>query len=154
MANTLIIGTGIIGLSTAYYLLPHQPASTIHLIDASPTLFASASGYAGGFLAKDWFPPSLTPLGELSYAEHAKLAKEHGGEKWGYAKTVTLSYDPRGRRVDGRRGEDWLLEGTSRAELVREREESVKRGDIPRWLRRSEGDTVSVVDNGEGTAIL
>ena len=72
-------------LSTAYYLSLSQPGSSIHLVDPSPTLFASASGRAGGFLARDWFSPSLAGLGALSFSEHKRLADEHGGrEKWGY----------------------------------------------------------------------
>ncbi|POR33684.1 Uncharacterized protein TPAR_06122, partial [Tolypocladium paradoxum] len=153
MATTVILGGGIIGLSTAYYLARHQPGSSIHLVDASPELFASASGSAGGFLAKDWFPPALEALGALSYEAHRKLAEREGGrEKWGYTRTVALSYEARGRRPDARRGEDWLLEGTSRVGIVRERGE--KEGEVPAWLRRVDGDAVSVVDDGEGTALV
>lgn len=153
MATTVILGSGIIGLSTAYYLSQHQPGSSIHLVDSSPELFASASGYAGGFLAKDWFPPSVAALGALSYEEHRKLAEREGGrEKWGYTRSVTVSYEPRGRRAAGKRGEDWLLEGTSRVGIVSDRGD--KKGEIPGWLRRVEGDAVSVVDDGEGTALV
>ncbi|OAQ67478.1 FAD dependent oxidoreductase superfamily protein [Purpureocillium lilacinum] len=87
MATTVIVGSGIIGLSTAYYLARQQPASSIHLVDPSTRLFASASGYAGGFVARDWFDPRLAALGALSYEEHGKLAGEHGGaERWGYTR--------------------------------------------------------------------
>lgn len=53
--STVILGAGIIGVSTAYYLAQADPslASSIHLVDSSPELFASASGKAGGFLAAD-----------------------------------------------------------------------------------------------------
>lgn len=154
MATTVILGSGIIGLSTAYYLAQHQPGSSIHLVDSSPELFASASGYAGGFLAKDWFRPSLTPLGELSFEEHRALAEREGGrEKWCYSKSITVSYEPKGKRADGKRGEDWLLEGTSRVGVVQDRIQE-RAGDIPSWLRRVEGDAVSVVDGGDGTATL
>jgi glycine/D-amino acid oxidase-like deaminating enzyme len=53
--TTIILGCGIIGLSTAYFL--SESGSTdpksIHLVDASPELFRCASGLAGGFLAAD-----------------------------------------------------------------------------------------------------
>jgi glycine/D-amino acid oxidase-like deaminating enzyme len=55
-SGTVIIGAGIIGCSTAYYLSQSSrtQASTIHLVDASPELFTRvASGLAGGFLAAD-----------------------------------------------------------------------------------------------------
>lgn len=53
--STVIVGAGIIGCATAYYLATEggTKPDTIHLIEASPELFASASGKAGGFLASD-----------------------------------------------------------------------------------------------------
>ncbi|KAK5991161.1 Putative oxidoreductase TDA3-like protein [Cladobotryum mycophilum] len=83
MATTVILGSGIIGLSTAYYLLERQPGSSVHLVDSSSELFSSASGYAAGFLAKDWHKPSVTPLGELSFEEHKRLAEKEGGGRSG-----------------------------------------------------------------------
>ncbi|EHK19005.1 uncharacterized protein TRIVIDRAFT_43790 [Trichoderma virens Gv29-8] len=154
MANTVILGSGVIGLSTAYYLLQHQPGDSIHLVDSANELFASASGFAGGFLAKDWFRPELMPLAELSFEEHRKLAEEENGrERWGYAKSVTVSYEPNGPLLNGKRGEDWLLEGTSRAGVVDSRREH-QDGEVPGWLRRVDGDSVSVIDDGSGTAIV
>jgi glycine/D-amino acid oxidase-like deaminating enzyme len=154
MPHTVILGSGVIGLSTAYYLLQHQPSDTIHLVDPAQELFSSASGYAGGFLAKDWFRPELVPLAELSFEEHRKLAKEaNGRERWGYAKSVTVSYEPNGTLLGGKRGEDWLLEGTSRAGLVETRREH-NEGEVPEWLRRVDGDSVNVIDDGSGTAIV
>ena len=53
--STVIVGAGIIGCATAYYLATSggTKPDTIHLIEASPEIFASASGKAGGFLASD-----------------------------------------------------------------------------------------------------
>ena len=53
--STVILGTGIIGLSTAYYLSQFEGVSPnrIHLVDSASTLFDCASGFAGGFLAAD-----------------------------------------------------------------------------------------------------
>jgi len=55
MPSTVIIGAGIIGCSTAYYLSENATGSNnaIHLVENSPELFASASGKSGGFLAAD-----------------------------------------------------------------------------------------------------
>ncbi len=56
--NIVIIGGGIAGLSTAYYLT-HHPTLKLHP-DAKVTVVegtgvaSAASGYSGGFLAKDW----------------------------------------------------------------------------------------------------
>ena len=110
MPSTVILGTGIIGLSTAYYLsqLAESDSDTtptannssgrekheIHLVEPAPELFASASGKAAGFLAKDWFAPPVAPLGEFSFGLHRKLAEEHGGrERWGWSESVSYSLD-------------------------------------------------------------
>ncbi|KAK4083351.1 hypothetical protein Purlil1_10762 [Purpureocillium lilacinum] len=159
MATTVIVGSGIIGLSTAYYLARQQPASSIHLVDPSTRLFASASGYAGGFVARDWFDPRLAALGALSYEEHGKLAGEHGGaERWGYTRCVTVGYEPRSKtRMSSRDGDgegqgDWLREGTSRAGVAGGSKSW--RGQAPPWLRMREGDAVTVMDGGDGTALV
>lgn len=155
MTSTVILGSGIIGLATAYYLADHQPGSTIHLVDASPHLFASASGFAGGFVSKDWFQPSCAALGALSFEEHRRLAEEFdGARKWGYSPSVTVSYDPTGGKPRGSQGEDWLSKGGSRAEVAKEREEAVQRGEVPAWLKRVDGDEVKVLDSGDGAAIV
>lgn len=61
--STVIIGAGIVGCATAYYLSRsgHTKPDAIHLIEASPELFASASGKAGGFLAADCTSDGVVP---------------------------------------------------------------------------------------------
>lgn len=124
---TVILGGGIIGLSTAYYLAQQNPTSTpsqsIHIVESSPALLESASGYAGGFLALDWFVPAVSDLGALSYRLHRELAEKHNGpRRWGYggSHVYSLSVQDVGFSGTGKkaRGEDWLLQGTSRAGLV------------------------------------
>lgn len=150
-SHTVILGAGIIGLSTAYYLAQHQDPSSIYLVEPSPELFSSASGYAGGFLAKDWFAPSVAPLGALSFNEHRRLAEEHGGrEKWGYSAATCVSYAASAAaRDDQKRGDDWLRDGTSRADAapVILDSSSAKR---PAWLRRVDGDHLELIGD-EGT---
>lgn len=94
-AQTTILGSGIIGLSTAYFLSlsPSTIPSSIHLVDSSPILFASASGFAGGFLAEDWFAAECEELGRLSFRLHRELAERNGGRgKWGYMGSRGVSY--------------------------------------------------------------
>ena len=138
MTSTVILGAGIIGLSSAYYLSKRQPGSTIHLVDSSPTLFSSASGFAGGFLAKDWFPHETASLGELSFEEHRKLAEKHNGaEKWGYAKCVTLTG------------------GAQRRSASVVGEQSVEsHNNLPKWLNVQDGQSFNTEDEGDGTAIV
>ena len=143
--QTAILGTGIIGLSTAYFLSlsPSTPPSSIHLIDPSPTLFASASGFAGGFLAEDWFSSDSEALGKLSFRLHRELAAEHGGrEKWGYVGSRGFSHSAGVRGKGKKRGEDWFRDGESRWDVVRE---GFRDGAEPGWLRRSEGDSVESI---------
>ncbi|KAK4145379.1 FAD dependent oxidoreductase [Dichotomopilus funicola] len=149
---TVIIGAGIIGVSTAYYLSQHQDPTTIQLIEASPELFSSASGYAGGFLAKDWFGPSLSALGALSFEEHRRLAEEHGGrERWGYAPSMCVSYEASANSGGSQaRGDDWLRHGTSRADAAPVEAGSLAGEKTPVWLRRVEGDRIELISD-EGT---
>jgi glycine/D-amino acid oxidase-like deaminating enzyme len=149
---TVILGAGIIGLSTAYYLSQHQEdPTTIHLVEPSPELFSSASGYAGGFLARDWFGPSLAALGALSFDEHRRLAEQHGGrEKWGYAPATCVSYVAASATTSHVRGDDWLRDGTSRAEAAPPVVLDSLSGKTPAWLRRVEGDIVELISD-EGT---
>ncbi|OTA58581.1 nucleotide-binding domain-containing protein [Hypoxylon sp. EC38] len=145
MTTTVILGAGIIGTSTAYYLSKHQPATAIHLVEPSPELFASASGYAGGFLAKDWFSPASAELGALSFEEHRRLAeREDGARKWGYASSTSISLSP---AINGRRVDVWCRDGASRAEAASGDPSS---GIAPSWLKKERGDTVEVISD-EGT---
>ncbi|KAL2021001.1 hypothetical protein VTK56DRAFT_7775 [Thermocarpiscus australiensis] len=152
-SNTVILGAGIIGVSTAYYLAQQQDPSSIHLVEPSPELFSSASGFAGGFLAKDWFAPSLAALGALSFEEHRRLAQQHGGrEKWGYSTTTCISYAAAPASQNQKRGDDWLRDGTSRvnaAPLILDARSGKK---APAWLRRVDGDHLELISDEDTTA--
>lgn len=163
-SNTVILGAGIIGLSTAYYLAKHQPPNTIHLVEPSPELFASASGYAAGFLARDWFGPGVSSLGALSFDEHRRLAKVHdGATRWGYQRSTAVNYTPGSRRAKvgngagGGGGGDFLRTGGSRAATAAHKEQQdgeVANEMVPPWLRRTPGDSVSVIGEVGSTAQL
>ncbi|KAM0275795.1 hypothetical protein ACHAQH_007419 [Verticillium albo-atrum] len=92
--NIVIVGGGIIGSTTAYFLSRHakfNPAlHKITLLEAT-SIAAGASGKAGGLLALWAYPQPLVPL---SYRLHAELAAEHGGaERWGYRRVECGSFD-------------------------------------------------------------
>lgn len=75
--STVIIGAGVVGLSTAYYLAHsgHTKPDTIHLIESSPELLASASGKAAGFCAPDCqstMSPLLTITNDADKGLHPK----------------------------------------------------------------------------------
>ncbi|KAL8956474.1 MAG: hypothetical protein Q9193_006018 [Seirophora villosa] len=144
----VIIGAGIIGTSTAYYLSQSEtPPSDIHLVESSPQLFASASGYAAGFLARDWFSAASTSLGRLSFDLHKELAeKQNGYKKWGHTRSTATSL----AETVGDDGEaDWMGEGASRAKAAKR----IAGNDDTRpvWLAPRHGRP-DIIDKGDGTA--
>ncbi|KAK4053328.1 hypothetical protein OIO90_003940 [Microbotryomycetes sp. JL221] len=85
-----IIGGGIQGVCTAYYLAK-RGCTNVTILEGS-SVAAGASGKAGGLLALDWHGPTTASLAELSYKLHSQLADEHDGRsKWGYRALDTLS---------------------------------------------------------------
>ncbi|KAK5104469.1 hypothetical protein LTS08_002358 [Lithohypha guttulata] len=99
--NIVIIGGGIIGSSTAYFLTRHplyNPARhKITLLEAT-SIASAASGKAGGLLALWAYPKSLVPL---SFRLHKELADEHGGkDRWGYRPVGVGAIELEGRKVD------------------------------------------------------
>ncbi|WEW61509.1 hypothetical protein PRK78_006999 [Emydomyces testavorans] len=87
--NIVVIGGGIIGCSTAYYLTRHPSYDSskhkIILLEATE-IAGGASGKAGGLLALWAYPSQIVPL---SFRLHAQLADEHNGkETWGYRRVT------------------------------------------------------------------
>ncbi|KAI4120649.1 MAG: hypothetical protein LQ338_006861 [Usnochroma carphineum] len=96
----VIIGGGIIGCTSAYFLSRHpayDPSKhRITLLEASK-IAGGASGKAGGLLALWAYPTNIVPL---SYRLHAELAKEHGGEsRWGYRRIHCGQLSAKGRSI-------------------------------------------------------
>jgi len=155
MGHTCIIGAGIIGTATAYFL-SQSSKDKITIIESSSRPFASASGFAGGFLAKDWFAPSVASVGALSFDLHKKLAEENnGGQKWGYSLSPALSLAvDEGKGIgSGQRGEDWLMDGTSRS-TVASKDQTVdflNDDGSPAWLTKQKGGSLETI-GGKNTA--
>ena len=157
--NTVILGSGIIGISTAYYLslLASEGSSIetsqedrkhhIHLVDPAPVLFEHvASGKAGGFLARNWFSSSVAELGAFSFDLHKDLAEQFDGRRrWGWSPSVVINLDVTGTRKRGSKkglgeGWDWIQSGDSMMAV----EESVEGEDeemveYPPWLNKFAG---------------
>ncbi|KAJ5652702.1 FAD dependent oxidoreductase [Penicillium longicatenatum] len=150
--STVIIGGGIIGVSVAYYLSASKPEGEIHIIEQSPELFNSASGYAGGFLARDWFEPALNSLGALSFNLHHQLAAEHGGDKeWGFMKGTAFNLDTVSNQgCGGARGDDWVHEDTSRAGTAAAI--CPIPAEWPAWLTKQQGGILERISEGETVA--
>ncbi|TBU26270.1 FAD dependent oxidoreductase [Dichomitus squalens] len=103
MKNIVVIGGGIIGCTTAFYLASHPrfaaSSTKITLIEASKAGVAQgASGKAGGLVAKWAYPKELV---NVSFAEHVRLASEHDGEKhWGWRMVHCGSWEGRGEAAE------------------------------------------------------
>ncbi|CAO2647767.1 Nn.00g086890.m01.CDS01 [Neocucurbitaria sp. VM-36] len=152
--NTVILGAGIIGLSTAYYLSEsgNTDPKSIQLIDSSPKLFQCASGLAAGFLSADWFAPSVSSLGALSFKLHAELASAHSGRAtWGYARSTGISLSQDSESAVSGSGEDWLESGASRAQVANHNRPWEEEGAGPQWLRRTKEGIMEVISK-DGTA--
>jgi hypothetical protein len=88
-----IFGSGVVGLSSAYYILssPLLPAgSTVTLIENSSSIAAGASSYAGGFIAGGaggdaWQGAPSRDLARLSWECHLQLVGVlEGRDKYGW----------------------------------------------------------------------
>lgn len=104
--HIVIVGGGIIGATTAYFLTRHPKYDPsrhqITLLEAT-AIAAGASGKAGGLLALWAYPQELVPL---SYRLHEELAAEFdGATRWGYRRVgcghvqVKITHDVLKRRT-------------------------------------------------------
>lgn len=92
--HIVIIGGGIIGVSTAYYLSKHSSFDPethhITLFEAS-SIACGSSGKAGGLLANWAFPEQIVPL---SFDLHQELSDLYDGENnWGYRRLNIISLE-------------------------------------------------------------
>ena len=91
----VIIGGGIVGMSTAYYLaLARKDGHSIIIVDNAAVLFAGASGKANGILGDYGFKPEAESLGKLSWELHQHLASRNNGRAgWGYRDVMIYDLD-------------------------------------------------------------
>src|SRR5437588_2583314 len=84
--RVVVCGGGVIGACVAYFLARRGVRP---LIIERTAVACAASGKSGGFLALDWCDGTpLEPLARRSFALHARLPKEIGGN-WGYRRLTT-----------------------------------------------------------------
>ncbi|KAK9380972.1 FAD dependent oxidoreductase [Kockiozyma suomiensis] len=92
--HIVIVGAGIVGVCTAYYITRHpnfSPKTHRITILESTRPASGASGKAGGLLALWAFPSQLVPL---SFRLHEELADEYNGEdEWAYRRLQTVSLE-------------------------------------------------------------
>src|ERR1700674_1907889 len=108
--RVLICGGGVIGASIAYFL---SRRGVRPVVIERTGLACAASGKAGGFLALDWCDGTpLAPLARRSFALHAGLAQEIGGD-WGYRRLTAYGGSMGLRRRGSCYGIDWLSDGVT-----------------------------------------
>lgn len=95
----------------------------------------------------------MASLGDLSFKLHKELAESNDGRsKWGYCRSTGTSLSQTLENADeeavGGSGEDWLRDGTSRAQAARE----VPPGEtsLPSWLTMAKGSSLETI-SAEGT---
>jgi glycine/D-amino acid oxidase-like deaminating enzyme len=99
------------------------------------------------------FAPSVASLGALSFALHKSLAEKHQGRQtWGYAQSTGISLSQDSESAISGSGEDWLENGTSRAQLAHHNRPW--EGDVggPEWLRRTKDGMMEVISRDGTTA--
>lgn len=83
-SEIVVIGGGIIGVCTAYYLLKSTdvPANARVTLIENTAIACGASGKAAGFIASgpDWHDSANKDLARLSFEAFAQLSEEFGGE--------------------------------------------------------------------------
>lgn len=114
--QVVILGGGIQGTATAFYLSQRGVPSTI--VERC-SIAAAASGKAGGFLAGGWGDGSVTEqLHRVSFALHEKLAEQLQLKT--YRKIPTLSVAGGSALSDQKPPVSWLDGNVSRADLMDE----------------------------------
>ena len=109
--HVVICGAGVIGACTAYFLA--RRGIDVTAVERREVA-SSASGKAGGFLARDWCAGSpLDALARRSFALHARLAADLDGD-WGYRRMTAYSglvVPERDTRRHTAAELDWLSDG-------------------------------------------
>lgn len=139
-----ILGSGVVGLSTAFYLLTSRELpenSIVTLIEKGARIAPGASSYAGGFIAwggEAWQAPASRSLAELSWKCHVELAKLLGGrETYGFRECGAV-----GLRVGKGKGESM-----SAYRILPEGRKQVVEGD---WLSGERQDMAGEGGGGLG----
>ncbi|KAG7196205.1 uncharacterized protein KQ657_000218 [Scheffersomyces spartinae] len=105
--HIVIVGAGIIGVCTAYYLVRHpdyDPEKFHITVIESKRVAGGASGKAGGLLALWAFPQQLVPL---SFELHQELSDLYNGtQEWGYRRLTTVQLEGDLTLVDSSKDND------------------------------------------------
>lgn len=104
--NVVILGGGIIGLSTAYYLLSDAASYPVKVTLIEPHRIAhGASSRAMGMIAETWHDRDVLPLAKLSWRCYRDLVSAHnGGQEFDWTMSKVSGVDVGSSKVKpGRR---------------------------------------------------
>lgn len=95
----------------------------------------------------------MASLGALSFSLHKSLAEKHCGRRtWGYSSSTGLSLSQDSESAISGSGEDWLENGTSRAQLANHNRPWEEDMNGPEWLRRTKDGIMEVISIDGTTA--
>lgn len=89
---TVVVGGGIVGLTTAYYLT--RKGHKVQLVEKC-AVACHSSGKAGGFLTdgdSGWHQGPIAKLAKHSFALHEELAQQFGADAIGYRRVKCLGH--------------------------------------------------------------
>ncbi|BGO88660.1 hypothetical protein NBRC10512_003488 [Rhodotorula toruloides] len=146
--QVVVLGSGIVGLCTAYYTLSLSSSTKVLLIESSRSrlIAGGASSYAGGFIAcgSSWHEPPSQSLARLSWDCHRQLSDALRGDesKWGYRECGAVGLAVGG--TDESRSKYRTLPGGKGKEVVKADKERLPAG---QWVEgeREELDTAGGV---------
>lgn len=95
--SIVILGGGIHGISTAFYLSTKYKLPCI--IVEQTSIACAASGKAGGFLAREWGSGPTVPLHQISYDLHKSLASELGISSYRELTTISVDGNRKGSNI-------------------------------------------------------
>lgn len=133
----VIVGGGVIGTATAYYLSTHLGLGEHVTLVEQTAIASAASGKAAGFLALDWNDRSpVGPLSRKSFQLHQELATTFGPDTIQYRPLVGV----------------WSASGALRSAESNSIPIGTSAGGIPAWLDKDRWTGTVVKAGNEDTA--
>jgi glycine/D-amino acid oxidase-like deaminating enzyme len=146
MADTVILGGGIHGVSLAYFL---AKKSQKPLIIESVKIAAAASGKAGGFLAREWGSGPTVQLHQKSFDLHKLLASELHIDSYRSVNTLNVDGSKKGKNIA-----TWLDKKTSSTLMDTGTAQVTPAELTEKLLRAAQSDGVEVlIDTAIGVVI-
>lgn len=103
--RVIVVGGGVIGCNTAYFL-SLKPSCHVIVVEQC-AIACAASGKAGGFLARDWCSGPLDPLARRSFDLHAYVDRTVQRGVWCLCRVVNMALPPVRSDLASKHGNPW-----------------------------------------------